>query len=87
MSDQCRHCKHYGNIKDCMEDECFLHENWYVIELKKELAAKDALLEEAVECLETLASFGTYTSKRTKLSSLMAAEAILTLKIINEAAK
>lgn len=47
MSDQCRNCTLYGDIKSCEAEQCFLRENWYVIEMKKENAALTKKLEEA----------------------------------------
>ena len=38
MTDQCKSCTCRGNLKKCMETECYQHENWFVKELKKQVA-------------------------------------------------
>ena len=38
MSDQCVHCTERGDIQRCRSTECFQHENWYAVELEKEIS-------------------------------------------------
>lgn len=36
MSDQCQHCTLRNQFYNCRQAECFLHENWYAVEMIKE---------------------------------------------------
>jgi hypothetical protein len=38
MTDQCKGCTLRGDIKECEAVECSNHDNWYVVELKKQIA-------------------------------------------------
>lgn len=49
MTDQCKRCELRGNIKDCLESECYHHENWYAIEQQKEIdRLRNALSDEVL---------------------------------------
>jgi hypothetical protein len=36
MTDQCKNCDLIGNFNGCVNAECFLHENWYSIQLQQQ---------------------------------------------------
>ena len=54
MTDQCGNCDLKGNIKKCLEADCFQHENWYAKEQQKRINGLEAqvlaLEEMMMEC-------------------------------------
>jgi hypothetical protein len=44
MTDQCKHCTVRGDIKNCLQTQCFHHENWIAEQHRERLTAvRDAL--------------------------------------------
>ncbi len=37
MTDQCKHCIYKGNITECLQADCWHHENWYAVEQQKKI--------------------------------------------------
>ena len=44
--DQCEHCTIRGKIKECLAEDCSLHEIWMAMELMKMIVRQDKKIEE-----------------------------------------
>lgn len=44
MTDQCKNCELKGDIKKCLDADCFQHENWYAKEQTKRIEKLEKLV-------------------------------------------
>jgi len=50
MIDQCRTCSLKGNLKECMQTDCSLHDNWFALVQAKKIEALSSNFPEKCLC-------------------------------------